>query len=61
MLEDSRISSYFTLEYHRTTGRVRFSCVIAMMLFIPIIQYPQRLFYSENFVYRVEQICIEQL
>jgi hypothetical protein len=30
-----------------------------MMLFIPIIQYPQRLFYSENFVYEVEQICCE--
>ena len=38
-------SSYYTLEYHRTAGRVRFYC--AMMLFIHIIQHSQRLFCSE--------------
>jgi hypothetical protein len=38
-------SSYYTLEYHHTAGRVRFSC--AMMLFIHIIQHSQRLFCSE--------------
>jgi len=38
-------SSYYTLEYHRAAGRVRFSC--AMMPFILIIQHSQRLFCSE--------------
>ena len=52
-------SSYHTLEYHRTAGRVHFSC--AMMLFIHIIFSIRNVCSVLNFVYAVEKTHLDQL